>query len=238
MPALKVRASAAAASGPTSTTYTPDGSAVTIGSQSSGIRTVSGGGLPDGCVLFDPDEEVSIVSDSGNGRWELTVGSNVTSAHFGPMQHGNWYTAGVALIFAGATAHDCYIQVDDCTFVDPDTQSTNNRFSVCGLNMGTDDYCQGIEIYAGANKRSAVYDYRDGSKQTIEGLTAVTYPVDLKLRFEASPSTTPIDTDAISNINGGSDIVSDRGFAMAANFALAFSGFAGTYHFGEIDLNL
>ena len=225
-------------SGPAETIYTPDGTTVTIGSESSGIRTVSGGGLPDDCVLFDPDEQVSIVSDSGNGRWELTIAVSVTSAHFGPHNHGNWWIAGPALIFKGSTAHDTYIEVKDCTFVDPDTQHTNNRFTICGLNMGTDDYCQGPVIYAGANKRSAVYDYRNGSLQTIETLTAVVFPVTLKLGFEANPATTPIDTDAITVINGGSDITSDRGFAIGANFAIALSGFAGVYHFGDITLKL
>jgi hypothetical protein len=234
---------AAPPSGPSTTIYSADGTSVTLGTvDGDGYRTVAGGGLPLGTKIFDPDSQCSIVSNNGAGRFELTIASNVTTANYSPF-NSNWYTGGPALIFPGSVKDDTFIEVED---LQPSTPDTNDRISVCALNIdagaGQRRIAQGCELYQSAtpaNSRSHVRDfYRVSTQLTVQTLTLVTFPTRLKIRCEADESVTPINPEIVTNINGGPDIGHDWNIAGGANYAIGFAGFAATYYFGNIALRV
>ncbi len=232
-------AGASGASGPTlaTTSYSPDGTTVTLGTaDGDGYRSVSGGGLPAG-LLRDPQSLCSIVSNSGASRWEITLSGAATSGHWGPMEHSNWYLNSPALVFDGIAGDGTKIIVDNCDF-HVDATVTANRISVGAITFAPDKLFSGVQCYSGTDN-TIIGEYGPSSKTTIQGDTSVTYPVKLAYRHAITDrTTTPVTREGLSQVAAAAEVTSTRP-KIGTNYCIGFSGtLADTYYFGDIRLTL
>jgi len=234
----------ASGSSVTETVYTGDGTSVTLGTVSSNLRTISGGGLSGvysgfDPVAFDPDSLMSITTTSG--KTLPAVSGNATSGHYSFMSSANYFIAGACIVFPGVIGDGCYFEVEDmeCTTSPTDSycrisigalrlkQSPWNWGEWCGMELQP---FTATDYWAGGCRRGGVLVTQTSATAMTAGLH--TFRVEVT-RTEGSPN----EMSVVFKIDGVA-----QGSAMnyapiaGANWAIGLAGASGaeTWRFGTV----
>lgn len=231
---------------PSLTSYTPDGTSITLGTLSNGYRTVSGGGLPPS-IIFDPSDQFRIVSNATDGRFEFTLNGGVTSGHYSPGENQNHFVAGPYLIIDGTIKDGGYLQLKG---VDMGTGATNSATRVAmgiidlSYDHGTNPSAyrsgarwSGVNVYGGVTPKYRILERTGVYQHVVVSDTSLTYPVDLRYTFSEDDGSADANPTGAVSIAGGAATSMLRP-TRNGRWAIALAGvYAATYHITRIDVN-
>ena len=231
---------------PSLTSYTPDGTSITLGTLTNGYRTVSGGGLPPS-IIYDPSDKFRIVSNATDGRFEFTLNGAVTSGHYSPGEEDNHFVAGPYLIIDGTIKDNAYLELKGVDMGTGATASTS-RVAMGIIDLSYDHGTSatayrtagrwsGVNVFGGVSPAARILERTGVYQHVVVSSTSVTYPVDLKYTFSEDDGSADANPTGAVSIAGGADQSVLRP-SRNGRWAIAISGAdPGTYHITRIDVN-